>query len=109
MVTTTKDVPAEAKGLNWGAFLLSWIWGLGNGAGCGPVALLFILPGIGQVVGLFKGNEWAWKGKQWASVDAFKAAQRKWAMAGVIVLVIALLVACVAGALPALMMGGGGN
>ncbi|WP_236144773.1 hypothetical protein [Nostoc sp. CMAA1605] len=27
-----------------------------------------------------KGNEWAWKSKRWASIEAFKANQRTWAI-----------------------------
>jgi hypothetical protein len=106
-MTMQKEFPAEARGLNWGALLLSWIWGLGNSVGCGPVALMFIIPGIGPIVGLIKGNEWAWRGKQWASVEAFKATQKKWAMAGVVVLVVGVLLGCLAGILPVLMSGGG--
>ena len=33
---------------------------------------------------LFKGNELAWKSKQWSSVQDFQATPRKWMMAGLI-------------------------
>lgn len=106
-MTMQKDFPAGAQGLNWGAFLLNWIWGLGNSVGCGPVALMFFIPLIGPIIGLIKGNEWAWRGKEWASVEAFQATQKKWTMAGVIVLVVALALGCLSSLLPLLM--GGGN
>ncbi len=71
--------------------MLSWIWGIGNSTW---IALLSFVPFIGVFVPfylLFKGNELAWKNKQWASVEAFKATQRKWAIAGLVILVIAVV------------------
>ena len=98
-----KDFPAEAKGLNWGAMFFGPIWGLFNSIGCGPVIILCFIP----IVGLFKGNEWAWKGKQWASVEAFRATQKKWAMGGAIFLVVCLLLTCVIVVLSGAMGSGG--
>lgn len=75
-------VPAEIRGWNWGAFLLNWIWGLGNTT---YVALLVLIPFFGIAM-LFvlgaKGNQWAWQNQRWTSVAHFKAAQRKWAWWG---------------------------
>ena len=34
-------VPPEVKGWNWGAFLLNWIWGIGNST---YIALLMFVP-----------------------------------------------------------------
>ena len=84
-------VPAELQGLNWGGLLLSWIWGIGNSTW---IALLTFVPFVGVFVPfylLFKGNELAWRNKQWESVDAFKATQRKWAIAGLALIVIAVV------------------
>jgi len=83
-------VPAEIQGLNWGGLMLSWIWGIGNSTW---IALLAFVPFIGVFVPfylLFKGNELAWKNKQWESVEAFQATQRKWAIAGLVLLVVAV-------------------
>lgn len=102
-------VPAEVQGLNWGAFLLNWIWGIGNSTW---IALLAFVPFIGIVVPfylLFKGNELAWKNKQWESVEAFKATQRKWAIAGLVILVVAVLLGCVGGALGGILGAATGN
>lgn len=88
-------VPAEVQGLNWGAFLLNWIWGIGNNTW---LALLCLVPFVGTIMAfvlLFKGNEWAWKNKRWDSVEHFKATQRKWAMAGLIILGIGVALWCV--------------
>ncbi len=75
-------LPKELKGWNWGAFYLNWIWGIGNST---YLALLMFVPVV-NVVLLFmlgaKGNEWAWKNRYWRDVDHFKTTQRKWAMAG---------------------------
>lgn len=92
-------VPTEIQGLNWGAFLLNWIWGIGNNTW---IALLSFIPFVGFVmpfVLLFKGNEWAWRNKQWESVAHFQATQRKWAIAGLVILVVAVVFSCAFGAL----------
>lgn len=86
-------VPAEIQGWNWGGFLLSWIWGIGNNVLIALVAL--IVPFWGIYLGI-KGNELAWQNKRWDSVEHFKATQRKWAIAGLVVLGLSLGLACLA-------------
>lgn len=88
-------VPPEIYGWNWGAFLLNFIWALGNRA-WGIAALTFVISFFSPLV-LFiptiiimivsgvKGNEWAWRSKRWRSVEHFRSTQRKWAWAGLIV------------------------
>ena len=40
----------------------------------------------------FKGNEWAWKNKNWASVEEFQRVQKKWAtISNIIVAIIIVL------------------
>ena len=88
-------VPREIQGWNWGAFLLTWIWGLGNNV---LLALLTLVPVVGLVMWILlgvKGSEWAWQQKRWDSVEHFRRVQRTWAKWGVIV----LLVSCVLGAI----------
>ena len=41
-----KAIPAEIKRWNWGAFLLNWIWGIGNQT---YIALLALVPGFGFI------------------------------------------------------------
>ncbi len=88
-------VPPEVDRWNWGAFLLSWIWGLGNNT---FIALLALVPFVNFVM-IFvlgaKGSAWAWRNKSWESVEHFKRVQRKWAIAGVIAW-LALIGLCVA-------------
>lgn len=85
-------LPESARGLCWGAFLLSWIWAIFNRTWLG---LLCLIPGVGfvmQLVLLFKGREWAWKNKKWESVERFNRVQRNWAIAGLLLTIIFPLV-----------------
>lgn len=71
-------VPPELAGWNWGAFLLNWVWGVGNHTFS---ALLVFVPVFGLVMPFVlgaKGNDWAWRNKRWDSVEQFRAVQRKW-------------------------------
>jgi len=43
-------VPPEIKGWNWGAFLLNWIWGIGNST---YIALLMFVPLVNIFMFLF--------------------------------------------------------
>ena len=112
---TSQAVPDEIKGWNWGAFLLSWLWGptnlipwfwgsahlkwlgllswgwmmfvlvryallVGTGA---LVMSLGLLMAVSIALGI-KGNDWAWKSRRWRSIERFKAHQRGWAIAGIL-------------------------
>ena len=66
------------KAFNWGAFFGTWIWGLFNKSyktlwmlllGLTPAGLYYAI-----ICGL-KGNEWAYKNKQWESDEKFKQSQ----------------------------------
>ncbi|MBD0264124.1 MAG: serine/threonine protein kinase, partial [Tolypothrix sp. Co-bin9] len=81
----TEEVPDEIKGWNWGAFLLPWFWLWTNQVWVG---LLCFVPQTGFVVTLAlgaKGNEWAWKSRRWRSIEQFKAHQRGWTIAGLMI------------------------
>jgi hypothetical protein len=80
--------PEGVSGWSWGAFLLSWIWAIGNRTWVGLFALI---PYVGFVVAIIlgiKGREWAWQNKEWESVEHFLAVQKKWTFWGVVLLVI---------------------
>lgn len=80
--------PLEILKWNWGAFLLNWIWGLGNKV---YISLLCFIPFIGLIMPIvlgWKGNEWAWKNKQWKSVEHFKEVQKKWTIWGIAISII---------------------
>lgn len=90
------EVPPEILGRwNWGAFLCSWIWGIGNNTW---LALLWFVPCVGWIMSFVlgaKGNEWAWRNKRFESVEQFKKTQATWGWVGLglncIVLPILLL------------------
>jgi hypothetical protein len=88
-------IPREIDRWNWGAFLLSWIWGIGNNT---FIALLALVPFVNLVM-IFvlgaKGSAWAWRNKQWDSVEHFRRVQRRWAIAGVVfwIALVGLMVA----------------
>lgn len=80
-------VPAEIDRWNWGAFLLNWIWGIGNNT---FIALLMFVPFINMVMPFVlgvKGSAWAWRNNRWDSIEHFQRVQRKWAWAGLITIV----------------------
>jgi hypothetical protein len=86
-----KTVPPEIDRWNWGAFLLNWIWGIGNNT---FIALLALIPFFGFVM-LFvlgaKGSRWAWQNGRWESVQHFKRVQRLWAIWGVVIWIGAIV------------------
>ncbi len=80
-----ETVPEEILGWNWGAFLMPWLWMWPNQVWCGvfcfiPKFSLFLAIAFGA-----KGNEWAWKSRRWNSIEQFKAHQRGWAIAGILI------------------------
>ena len=97
-----KIPPAIAGKINWGAFLLNWIWGLGNKTYITLVIfasiLTVVIPFIGMLVPLglciwfgLKGNEWAWQNKKFESVKQFNEIQTKWAIAGLILAALGII------------------
>ena len=92
-----KEIPPEVKGWSWGAFLLNWIWAIGNKTWIG---LLAIIPWVGIIMAIvlgFKGREWAWKNKEWESIEHFNRVQKKWSYWGVVIFVTLLILGVVAG------------
>ncbi|MDM9381834.1 protein kinase [Chlorogloeopsis sp. ULAP01] len=82
---TSVSVPLEIQGWNWGAFLISPLWCLTNQVWIG---LISWIPYLGLPMPFIlgaKGNVWAWRSRQWRSVQDFKAHQRAWAKAAIIV------------------------
>jgi hypothetical protein len=80
-----KTIPPEIDRWNWGAFLLNWIWGVGNNT---FIALLTLIPLVGLVMPFVlgaKGSRWAWRNGRWDSVEHFKRVQRLWAIWGAII------------------------
>lgn len=90
------SLPEGIRGWSWGAFLLNWVWAIGNRTWIG---LLALIPYVNIVVAIIlgiKGREWAWKNKKWESVEHFNRVQRKWSIWGVAVVLILAVIAVVA-------------
>lgn len=85
MADKNDNIPQEALGWSWGAFLLTWIWGLGNRVW---ISLLMFVPLVNIVMWFIlgaKGRQWAWQKGSWRDIEHFKRVQRRWAIAGVVV------------------------
>jgi hypothetical protein len=83
--TDPEAIPAEIDRWNWGAFLLNWIWGVGNNT---FIALLTLVPFVGLVMPFVlgaRGSRWAWRNGRWDSVAHFKRVQRLWAIWGAVI------------------------
>ena len=86
-----QDIPPELDRWNWGAFLLNWIWGVGNNT---YIALLTFVPFVGIVMPFVlgaKGSRWAWRNGRWDNVEHFKRIQRLWAIWGAVIVLGGLL------------------
>ncbi|RZD22137.1 hypothetical protein [Pseudoalteromonas sp. MEBiC 03485] len=80
------NLPEGIKGFSWGAFLLTWIWAIGNSTWIG---LLALVPYVGFIVSIylgFKGREMAWQNKRWDSVEHFQRVQKQWSFWGVLII-----------------------
>ena len=84
-------MPAELHGWNWGAFCLSWIWGIGNRTYISFLMFLSPLNFIMPFVLGAKGNEWAWKNRKFESVAQFRATQKAWTIWGLSILGFSIL------------------
>lgn len=84
------EIPPHLNRWNWGAFLLNWIWGIGNST---FIALLCLIPLV-NIVMIFvlgaRGSRWAWRNRAWRDEEHFRRSQRAWAIAGVIVWAVML-------------------
>lgn len=92
-----ETLPDGIKGWSWGAFLLNWIWAIGNRTWIG---LLALIPYVGFGVAIWlgiKGREMAWKNGQWQSVEHFNRVQKKWSQWAVGILIASCIVGVVAG------------
>jgi hypothetical protein len=107
----TAVLPAELQGFNWGACLLTWIWSIGMqfwlglislpvGLAVGSIPFIGFFLNIGIMVFFgMKGNEWAWQNRKWDSAEQFRATQRVWAIWGVCLFVVIVLLTVIAFAL----------
>ncbi|MBV1921270.1 MAG: hypothetical protein KUG73_11355 [Pseudomonadales bacterium] len=81
------DFPDGIKGWSWGAFILGWVWAIGNRTWVG---LLVLIPYVGPIFSIIlgiKGREWAWQNKRWDSIEHFNDVQAKWSFWSLVILV----------------------
>ncbi|MEG3768845.1 cytochrome c oxidase assembly factor Coa1 family protein [Alteromonas sp. 14N.309.X.WAT.G.H12] len=76
-----QEIPEHLKKWNWGAFLLNWLWGVGNNTYSAfkvfiPIYGFYYLFKLG-----FHGSEYAWKNGTWRDENHFIKVQRNWARA----------------------------
>ena len=70
---------------NWGAFLLTWIWGVGNRVW---ISLFALIPGVNFIMAIylgFKGNDLAYRRAGCPSKEEFLKTQKQWLLWGVII------------------------
>lgn len=79
----SEDINASAvKRWSWGAFWMSWVWGLGNKT---YIALLALIPVVNIVMAFMlgaRGNRWAWKNRKWENAEQFTRIQGTWSSFG---------------------------
>ena len=84
-------LPPELQGWSWAGFLMNWIWSIAHNAWLGLV--LCLLTGIiGSIIQGVKGNEWAWQGRKWESIEQFKDTERVWVKWGLILLAVGVVI-----------------
>lgn len=109
--TIQQQIDEELLKFNWGAFFLNFIWASFNGAWkeFWPTFLIMLLFSILTNIPLFgivffilniilavyvgrHGNEWAWYGKKWDSLEQFISVQKNWGIASPFVLIFLSIV-----------------
>ncbi len=94
-----KDMPKELKAFNWGACILTFIWGVRYRAWITLLAvplLIFQLPlglnwflyAVLQIYCGMKGNEWAYQLEWWKKPAEFRKTQAMWAVCATLITII---------------------
>jgi hypothetical protein len=76
-------VPHQIQRWNWGAFFLTFIWGLRHRV---YSSLFVFVPFVGLFVPILlglNGNELAWRAVRWNSIEEFLRVQRSWSKWGI--------------------------
>ncbi len=95
-------IPDEVKKWNWGAFVLTAVWGTYHGVWR---SLLIFIPFF-NIIWFFvlgaKGSEWAWQRNKYKSIEDFKVSKKRWDRAGIIILLIIIPLYIIGGILGSL-------
>ncbi len=101
-----KDIPKELNEFNWGAFLLTFIWGIPNRAWITllaipliwiqlPLGLNWVLFMILQFYAGFKGNMWAYQNDWWMTPKDFRIKQASWAIVAISInIILPIIIMC---------------
>lgn len=99
--TINSNKPSILPLWNWGAFSLSWIWGVFNGIYWPLIIIAFnFVPYVGPfvwfIISLYlgvNGNKLAWNivKKSYSDFHKFTMVQAKWNLVGIIVFIVVLL------------------
>lgn len=89
----------ELDKFNWGAFFLTWIWGICNNVYISLLAIpIIFIPHFGKILLIIfaiflglGGNRLAWQNKRWKSIEDFNEIQREWAKWGIISAILMIL------------------
>lgn len=89
-------MPPITRKWNWGAFMATVFWGIGNRT---YISLLALIPFVNLVwcfVMGWKGNKWAWEAGNFKNtkedIEKFEAIQATWSRAGWIMFLVLLAV-----------------
>ena len=85
------EIPEEIKGWNWGAAFLGVFWGPYFGVWSGLLLLIPLFNLVYFFIFGFNASEKAWRSNRWKSVEQFKKTRRKWSIAGIIIVSVAIL------------------
>ena len=83
--------PQELKGWNWGAFSLTFFWGIANQVYC---ALLCLVPYVGFIVSIYFGifgNSWAWKSGRFRTIEECMECQKVWNKWGLVFFILSIV------------------
>ena len=99
-----KGIPQEIRRWNWAAFILGPIWGMVHGIWWSLLGFLPFLPlppvlrviGLVVLVGVMfvlgrRGNEIAWRTRQWKSPESFLAVQQRFSIWSIVFAIGALV------------------
>jgi hypothetical protein len=90
--TSEEKLEGYIRGWSWGAFLLTWIWGIGNRVW---ISLLCFIPIVNWVMPFVLGaygNRWAWEKGGWRDLKQFRRTQRQWAFAGLALFLVVIII-----------------
>ena len=92
-----KNFPKELNCFNWGAFLMTWIWGIMHKK---YITLLYflacIIPFLGPLlISIWfgnAGNKWAWQSRDWGNVEKFNESQQMWVRIWLVLFIFSIVI-----------------